>query len=92
MGKYIDADLLIKDIQEKFICLWDSNLTLNLKNTIEAQPEADVRENIHGKWTLLPSGNAVCSHCGFLQMHAWDEDNYDHYCHHCGAEMELSEE
>ena len=41
-----------------------------------------------GKWKMLPSGNALCSECGYMQVHAWDAESWDNYCHHCGAKME----
>ena len=40
-----------------------------------------------GKWKLLKNGSAICSECGFTQMNAWDLDNWDNFCRHCGADM-----
>ena len=40
-----------------------------------------------GHWKLLKNGDAICSECGYTQKNAWDIDNWDNYCHHCGADM-----
>ncbi len=44
-------------------------------------------ERKRGKWKLLKNGSAICSECGFTQMNTWDLDNWDNFCHHCGADM-----
>lgn len=40
-----------------------------------------------GRWKLLKNGDAICSECGYTQKNAWDIDNWDNFCHHCGADM-----
>lgn len=40
-----------------------------------------------GHWKLLRNGDAICSECGYTQKNAWDIDNWDNFCHHCGADM-----
>lgn len=47
----------------------------------------DVRPVKHGKWTLNKDGSGTCSECGFVQNNCWDLDNWDNFCHHCGADM-----
>lgn len=54
---------------------------------IEAIPDADVRPVVRGKWTLNKDGSGTCSECGFVQNSCWDLDNWDNFCHHCGADM-----
>ena len=50
-------------------------------------PAADVRPVKRGKWTLNKDGSGTCSECGFVQNSCWDLDNWDNFCHHCGADM-----
>ena len=50
-------------------------------------PAADVRPVVRGKWTLNKDGSGTCSECGFVQNSCWDLDNWDNFCHHCGADM-----
>ena len=50
-------------------------------------PTVDVRPVVHGKWTLNKDGSGTCSECGYIQPGCWDVDNWDNFCHHCGADM-----
>ena len=50
-------------------------------------PAADVRQIRRGHWTLNVDGSGTCSECGFVQNSCWDLDNWDNFCHHCGADM-----
>jgi len=56
-------------------------------DAISAIPAADVRPVVRGKWTLNKDGSGTCSECGFIQNSCWDLDNWDNFCHHCGADM-----
>lgn len=47
----------------------------------------DYRPVVHGKWTLNKDGSGTCSECGRKQHNCWDLDNWDNYCHFCGADM-----
>ncbi len=40
-----------------------------------------------GKWTLNNDGSGTCSECGRKQYNCWDADNWDNFCHFCGADM-----
>ncbi len=42
---------------------------------------------VRGKWILNKDGSGTCSECGFVQNSCWDLDNWDNFCHHCGADM-----
>lgn len=42
-------------------------------------------ERKKGRWKLLKNGDAICSECGFTQVSAWDMDDWDNFCHHCGS-------
>lgn len=50
-------------------------------------PAADVRPVVRGNWTLNKDGSGTCSECGFVQNSCWDLDDWDNFCHHCGADM-----
>lgn len=60
---------------------------------IDAQPTADVRENVHGEWIEIPdevfASTYKCSVCGCAPL----SDGYDvdyaltPYCPNCGADM-----
>lgn len=46
-------------------------------------------ERPKGKWIILKhSHNAMCSNCHRTFVDAYDFDNWDNYCRHCGAIME----
>lgn len=55
----------------------------------EYQHMIEVDIVVHGKWKLNVDGSATCLICGRKQPNAWDYDNSDNYCHHCGAKMDL---
>lgn len=50
-------------------------------------PSADVKPVIRGTWTLNKDGSGTCSECGRTQSNCWDLDNWDNFCHFCGADM-----
>ena len=43
----------------------------------------------HAYWILHDNGSATCSACKCWQMLIYDDDNYQHYCGNCGAQMEV---
>lgn len=45
----------------------------------------------HGVWKLHKNGNGTCSNCKRTSTDVWDFDNFDNYCAHCGAKMDLEE-
>ena len=69
-----------------------------VKLTIDAQPTANVRKNVTGKWVEEEYGlgccSATCSACreredGWAVDNGWGYDYYFHrYCPNCGAKME----
>ena len=85
MRRYIDADKL----QEEFKELHGGKRSL----LIDAQPTADVRENVKGHWMKVqqPSFDQngrlqkadcfVCENCGGLSLVEYN------YCPNCGADM-----
>ena len=83
--RLIDADALIEqikhdtplsDVFEKTMCRYITNA-----------PTVDARPVKRGKWTLNRDGSGKCSECGYVQPGCWDMDNWDNFCHHCGADM-----
>ena len=49
---------------------------------------AELKEK-QGKWKLNKDGSGTCSECHFTQKNVWDYDNYQNYCGHCGAKMNI---
>ena len=43
----------------------------------------------HGKWRLNSDGSGTCSVCHFTQSAVWDDDGWQNFCGHCGADMRL---
>lgn len=82
--RYIDADKLMRDIDEYHLS--DGKF----QHWIEVQPTADVRENVHGEWqygTYYVQGREEkwlfpnCSIC-----HKEFDKEYN-FCPNCGADM-----
>ena len=48
---------------------------------VDTQEDADVRENVHGRWIVDEDGNIECSVCGHHGVG-------DLYCERCGAQMD----
>ena len=86
----IDADALKMDIIEagqrsRRYRPWDLNRD-EIWDVIDAQPTIKT-ERKKGHWIFLKNGNAICSECRFEQVNAYDFENWDNFCHHCGADM-----
>lgn len=48
-----------------------------------------IQERRTGKWLIrIFGGDAQCSECGMYFKDAYDLENSDHYCRHCGTKME----
>ena len=89
MARYIDTDLLIKNIVKI-----EDLRTLSTKTIGEAisnTPTADVVEVRHGEWILHPDGSATCNQCKTHQLLIWDMDRSQNFCGHCGAKMDGGE-
>ena len=81
MRRYIDADKL----QEEFKELHGGKRSL----LIDAQPTADVRENVKGEWLHISDGYCdilKCSQCGKTT------DSQSNYCPNCGCLMKGEDE
>ena len=94
MARYIDADVLIKDIKDLSNCpngysgTYDKACIIGL---VEDVPTADVRENVKGKWINdgydFPHGNdwIHCSVCGKRGINV--PADLTNFCPNCGADM-----
>lgn len=101
MSRYIDADKLRAQMYHEAFEVdsdmqrWDSGCWIRYKmfeNAIDAQPTADVRENVRGRWILHgepPWYVRECSVCG-EKWHHWSGYNLKdcNFCEKCGAKME----
>lgn len=60
-----------------------------LAEALERVPSADVQPVRHGHWIIPRFGaDAKCSVCGYYFNDAYDMENEDNYCRHCGAKMD----
>ena len=89
MSRYIDADRFIRwlDIghlrSSSEVCYSEGDV----KVMIDMQPTANVAEVKQGKWKLNKDGSGTCSLCRRTQKDVWDQDNFQNFCGHCGADM-----
>jgi len=87
MSRYIDAEKLKKDIFIPLTISYDETVWL-LNKTIDDQPTADVRKNIHAK-KVIGGGECDGATCWFECSHCHGTvDIEDAYCKHCGAVLE----
>ena len=96
--RYIDADKLIDDIRP--FAEYDSNRSnkdwvRRFEIAIDAQPTADVRENVKGEWLhdeVTMNGNTVYTpnaKCSICDCYVFQESDF---CPNCGAEMQNGED
>ena len=89
MSRYIETELLKADIRP--FSEYESNRSnkdwvRRFENAIDAQPTADVRENVKGEWIEQEDDYYhywECSECGF----GVGLDDIRNYCPNCGADM-----
>ena len=93
MGDYIDREATIGYIEKKKRELGITNCNAcNFKDILRAQPAADVRPVVRGRWIekpyLLGTTN-VCSVCG--ANYGMPHGKYN-FCPNCGADMRGGDE
>lgn len=82
--RYIDADKII------YTWLTDANGKehdgVTLQSVIDAQPTADVRENVRGEWIYSTNNESVCEEwtCSLCGTFSLENTNF---CPNCGAQM-----
>lgn len=58
---------------------------------VEEAPTIEAEVVKHATWKLHRNGEGTCSNCKRTFADVWDFDNFDNYCAHCGAKMDLEE-
>lgn len=99
MAEYIEREKVIEDIGELFTLCYETlpnecghhfivekELKTHL-DFVRNLPAANVKPIVRGKWTLNKDGSGTCSVCGHKQNNCWDVDNWDNFCHFCGADF-----
>lgn len=88
MPRYIDADLILPEMESKFD-MQELYLPVHFQEFIVGEiPTADVAPVRHGRWVkektdvLIHWHCSACEECFFL-----DKPNSE-YCPHCGAKMD----
>ena len=94
MARYIDADLLLKDISESVVFSVRGSGSPELRGArkiidrIENAPTADVVEVKHGEWIKGGSHYGCSECCTSILYNIWGYECYSDYCPHCGAKMD----
>lgn len=95
MGIYIRGMKMPKSCGECLAIGWQYVFECNLDDVEEGEKlstcplgsAADVRPVVHGEWKLNNDGSGACSVCHFTQSSVWDDDGWQNFCGHCGADM-----
>lgn len=93
MGRPIDAESLLDHARRKPLKYSDEQTRQTawwfihkfLLDLVAKEPTVDVV--VHGEWIDCSNGNATCSVCRTRQRDAYDDDNEQHFCGTCGADM-----
>ena len=88
MSDYIkreDAIETIYKLREHFKC-WDTDDDIAIKNTLNAIPPADVRENVRGEW-IFPYGDKKYKRCSVCGSVFYSIPYNTNFCPSCGADM-----
>ena len=85
MDKFVKAED-VKDLLNGLDSLpWEDEV----EDMVDKLVVDDVAEVKHGHWTMHKDGSGTCNQCGITQKNIWDYDNWQNYCGHCGAKMDL---
>ena len=67
---------------------YDTRMLYEIQNTLEDLPTMDAEPIRDGHWYIQKFGaDARCSECGMSFNDAYDIENHDRYCRHCGTKM-----
>lgn len=86
MDEYISREKALSEIMGEYP---DAHYPDWYASMIKEIPVADVAEVKYGTWKLHNDGSGTCNQCGITQRSVWDYDNFQHYCGHCGAKMNI---
>ena len=82
MADLIDRQALLRDIEKYHLS--DGKF----QHWVEVQPSVEAEPVRYGHWYIQRFGSdAKCSECGMNFTDAYDIENHDKYCRHCGARM-----
>ena len=56
---------------------------------LSTAPTIDAVPVVRSKWKLHKDGSGTCQNCKRRQDAVWDMDNWQKFCGHCGAKMDL---
>lgn len=90
MSRHIDADRLLNDL--KADALYPLVKKYGIERVIDAQPTADVRENVRGEWKEVAERGLCdlrkCSNCGHIEAVGLEMITpKPNFCPNCGADM-----
>jgi len=94
MPKYIDADVVVRELCEGCDFNGECFESCNKVKRILKIPAADVEEVRHGEWKLNMDGYISCSECEcepYRESRTIDFDHLWKRCPNCGAKMDGKE-
>ena len=88
MPRLIDADAL-RALYEGEQITEDMHCSIRvIRQNIDDMPAVEAEPIRYGHWYIRRFGaDAKCSECGMSFKDAYDIEDYDKYCRHCGARM-----
>ena len=91
MPRYIDADLILPEMESKFD-MQELYLPVHFQEFIVDEiPTADVAPVRHGQWVKEKRDVLIHWHCSACKECYFLEEPNAEYCPHCGAKMDLKE-
>lgn len=88
----IDADRLLTDkMKSKYYHLPNGDIAIPLIDIEHAPTIEPERKTGHWKFDWK-NNKATCSECGHRFKDAFDIDDFDNFCRHCGTKMEVKNE
>ena len=90
MKKLIELDAAIDVVDKRIrqIGYEDNALVLSIRQAVRDIEPVDAVPVRHGRWLIRSFGSdAKCSECGMYFSDAYDMENSDNYCRHCGTKM-----
>ena len=85
MGRLLDENRVVYCVDKH--TREDGTLDNDISCILEGVPTVDAAPAKTGKWKLRINGSGTCDQCGITQRAVWDDDNWQNFCGHCGAQM-----